>query len=139
MKKQMKNFSNYERGFIEAFLETDGCISISIIKNKITKRNWVFRIKLEFCNNSTDLLNKLKKMLEIGIINHSYCKCKKLVINASDCKWILPQLSLTFKNKKKVLALKILDHVKIGSYKSKEYENKMNELHKETIFLRNNS
>ena len=44
----MKQLNDYERGFIEAFVDTDGYISISKNTAKRLSTGWKFRIVLGF-------------------------------------------------------------------------------------------
>lgn len=102
----MKIFNDYEKGFLSAFIDTDGCISINKVKsqsNTNRNRKWQIRIRIRFTNNSIELLNKVQDIIESNKSPHkqSNCKAYDLVYEANDCRWILPQLSLIIKEDKK--------------------------------------
>ena len=104
-----KTLNDYEKGFIECFIDTDGCI---VFGNK--KSQSYISIQLVFSNNSRNILDKIQ---EIFNSNKNYTVYKTsagnnhyvLVYQANTCRWILPQLKLVIKEEKRKLALEILN------------------------------
>ena len=62
----MKQFNDYEKGFLECFIDTDGTITVSKTQGK-----YVVPI-VSFSNNSLKLLNKIRNIL--GIKQNFYKK-----------------------------------------------------------------
>ena len=117
----MKILTDYEKGFIEASIDTDGSILLYNAKVKITKKGWSPRIILVFYNNSIQFLDKIQKILGTS---KNYIKKKsniskninyELRYHHADCRCILPQLRLVIKEKRRILALEILEFIKHGT------------------------
>lgn len=112
--KEVKELTEYERGFIEGFLDADGCIGL--YKQMYDYgRGWTIRLTLTFSNNSLEILEKIYDILgESGSIVK---RVNKGVFNY-DLKYrhnamrrILPQLKLIIKEHRRKTALAILDRL----------------------------
>lgn len=126
--------SEYEKGFVEAFIDTDGYIQVGRHKKPKSKRGWEVLIRLRFSNNSIQILEKLQNILGCGCIYEQQItsggnKHYVLQITQNGCRQILPQLKLTIKEDKRKLALQILDLIRNKRIISKElYEKTLEKL-----------
>jgi len=127
----MKPLSDYEKGFIEASIDTDGSIGLS------KKQQGIIVIELSFSNNSLEYLDKIKQML--NTTNKSVLKKGTknytVKVGVTTMKWLFPQIKLVVKENKRIVALKMMD-IK-NTYHSKgiknpdEYRKKMYALMKD--------
>jgi len=110
----MKVLSDYERGYIEAFIDSDG--SISVYRNSKNPDRFRPRVDVCFHNNCLEVLDKIAEML--GLETRIYKKQKSNRVNPSytlkvtkkiDQYELLRQLQLVVKEERRKIALKVLE------------------------------
>jgi hypothetical protein len=131
----MKQLTDYERGFIEGVIDSEG--SITLNKNKLmlrkSRRGWTPNIRLEIVNNSLDLLNKIQRILGTNItpVLKKGTRCYKIALRHSVLRELFPQISLVIKENRRLLALELMNTLRVGINKytnSDEYENRIQEI-----------
>ena len=139
----MKILSDYEKGFLEGIIDADGCVSLykkRYYKDKghgSAKRGWTPSIKVMIANNSIELLQKIQNIInEKGMIAEKRKKGYKKInyelrYSHDVCRWLLPQLRFIVKEERRILALKILSHIKGNTRGDDAYEKKLEQLVKE--------
>jgi hypothetical protein len=103
----MKELNEWERGFISAFVDTDGGIYLSRRKG----RESGYLKRLVFFNNSKDLLDRVQEIL--GTTKNYQVKNGngyELRYYGGDMKWILPQLKLVLKEHRRLTMIEFLKH-----------------------------
>lgn len=127
-----KTLSEYERGFLEALIDGEGCLHARIHKNGKT---WLFNLIINMTNE--EILNKAKQIIGEGRINHRVYRIPRrkpswtYVASANTLRWLLPQLNLIVKREKKERILGALNLVFLTprySQKNEEYYRKLEEV-----------
>ena len=142
-------FTDYERGFIEGFLDADGSIVVGLPSRYVS-----CRIRVKFFNNDVLLLEKIISIMGKKKRIHSYgsdttLRHKKLryrpfaVVYANrDAYEILSQITLVSKEKKRQMALRILEIISQNDGRSmtkkekEEHRKKQQELHNQFVSLK---
>lgn len=110
----MKELNGYERGFIEASIDTDGGIYLERKKNTLH-----IAVRIRFFNNSKEFLDKIQEILGTNknYVRRKGSRNKNLILGYSnnDCRWILPQLKLVIKEEKRKIALELLESIRNGN------------------------
>ena len=105
--KYLKKLNDYEKGFIEAFLDTDG--GIYLAKGKHIKQGVV----VTFFNNNRKLLEKVVKILDLKDPVFVEKKNKNIsyelrIRQVAIVKPLLEQITLVIKEKRRKIALELL-------------------------------
>ncbi len=120
----MKELNEWEKGFISAFLDTDG--GLYLIKRRDRESSYYCR--MIFFNNCKELLDKVQNIL--GLEKNYQIKngnSYELRYYGKDMRWILPQLELVLKEHKRLTIIDFLDHLNKGSnqFSDKEIKEKL--------------
>ena len=114
MNKDWKTFNDYEKGFLECFIDTDGGIYFHNVSG-------ILYSYIRFYNNSKELLEKVINIIGTGFIKEHHTKGFKtdkkhyrIQYNLKDILWILPQLSLIIKEDKRIMAIGLSKNTKQG-------------------------
>lgn len=114
----MRVLNEYERGYIEAFLDADGCISV--YRNKKDCDRSRPRVEVGFYNNNLAVLEKISSILgisaniykkEVNRVNPSYTL--KVTKKAEQYE-LLKQLNLVVKEERRKIALRVLEFDNFG-------------------------
>jgi hypothetical protein len=102
-----RTLTEYEKGFIEGFLDADGCITLN------QGRNLKPKVIVCFANNSIEILEKIAKI--IGEVKPPRLISKRpgyelRIQRQSVVKNILSQISLIVKEPRRKIALKLLEY-----------------------------
>jgi len=135
----MKKLNDYERGFIEAAIDSDGGIYLDSLGKKRTGISRLARVK--FFNNSVEFLEKIQKILGINktlkLQNKKLKrKCKVLQLGQKETKALLEQITLVIKEKRRIVALKFIEYKENAGPMNKatctsEYRKRIEELTEE--------
>lgn len=119
----------YERGFIEAFLDADGCIHLYKDWNK-------YRVRISFSNKNKRVLEKIRNILGVKrkIYENRGTGLKELRLNGRDEIYnLLDQIELVVKEYKRLVALEILNTYLCSGGKPKPileaFKEEMNDLY----------
>jgi len=98
----------YEKGFISAFIDTDGSICLNKVKNRKTPQ-----IAVYFSNNSIELLEKVRDMIGLDrpLIHHKGTKNYSLRYFNKKASELLKQVELVVKEKRRKAALELADYL----------------------------
>ena len=126
----IRKLEGYDKGYIEAALDTDGSIGIYHIKGK---NKFSPRVKTSFYNNNIDLLWKIAKILGKGRPYSTMRNVWQLDYHNQDSYEILTQIELVVKEKKRFIALEIIENkMRMNRYTPKlirdAYKDMMNDL-----------
>jgi hypothetical protein len=140
VKVKSKTITDAERGWLEGVIDGEGCICLHKHFGKNNRFQWI--ISLAVANTNLNLCKRLNKSIDGSIhmtpenreLNHK--KKYTFQANRKSIKWILPQLSLTVKEKQRMLilqALKLSDNIKYvkegyNLVRPKEHDMKMEEI-----------
>jgi len=113
--------TEYERGFIEACIDTDG--SIFIEKHKNQKGTESYYPVVSFSNNSVKLLNKIKKILKVNnkLILKKGSKNYKFAIKSHKALNLLKSISLVVKEEKRLKLIR-LGEISTSRYGRNQYD-----------------
>lgn len=136
--KRIKNIpiilSPYERGFIEGFLDADGCITLgSYGKNRRTPR-----FNVSFSNNSVDILNKIQKILGINkslvLKETGSFKNYQFALSPKESYALLKQITLVVKEHRRKIGIECYEYIQACGGASmndhtrpKDYDSKISE------------
>jgi hypothetical protein len=119
MKKLIK-LSDYQKGYIEAMIDGEGCICLSKPKKKT--RDFTLRPEIKITNTNLDILLKIKRILNkkcsVNIVKRPYpnkpqwATCYLLRLHSDGASEILSQIKLVIKEKKRKIALKVMKVLK---------------------------
>lgn len=107
----MRKLNDYEKGFIEAFIDTDGSITIG----KPRRKEIIPHISVRFSNNSKEILEKVMKILGIrkNLQTHSKKKrhCYTLLLSRRESVALLKQIKLVVKEDRRKAILELYEYV----------------------------
>ena len=113
----MRELSDYERGYIEAFLDTDGTLGAYMgyqqYKNSLSPN---LAIRIDFINTDIKILEKVIEIIGPGRIseneNNGNFKSTKpifrLMYTIKVADWLLPQLELVIKDDKRRAIMEVI-------------------------------
>ena len=109
--------SRYERGFLEAAIDGEGCLGLYKIHRLDCKRKFTWDVQFYISNTNLVWLEKIQGILEGGTIHehprdaaHSHWRlCYRLDIPSKIARRILPQIKLTIKEKVQALVMETLN------------------------------
>lgn len=119
----MKELNEWEKGFVSAFIDTDGGIYLDKRTNTVSN----FNCKMVFFNNSKELLDKVQDILGSNKryqIKYNNKSSYELRYYGKDMRWILPQLELVVKEKKRLAVIEFLNYSIKGSNQFSGIEHK---------------
>jgi len=129
----MKELTDYERGYLEAIIDGEGSIYISIdYRNREhrIKRGYTVTIRCIISNNDINLLNKVKNIIGSGNVvkKHGSGIYKNNInyevrFNHDVQRWLLPQLNLIVKKERQKLAIQLLETLKYKNQYNNSYKN----------------
>ena len=104
----MKKFSDYERGFIEGVLDSDGSITLKRRGNSYSGYSPIVRVS--FSNNSKEFLGKVRRILGCGhkLTQKKGEKCYKFALGQTNSKELLEQIKLVVKEGRRKVGLKLI-------------------------------
>lgn len=135
--------SQYEKGFVEAFIDTDGSIYLSKVK-RIRGKGYTPKIALDFSNNSIKILEKIKEILNQEhrkLTLKKGSKNYKISFRHGIIRKLFPQIRLVIKEDKRKKSLEILKHLENaaiggrGKINTLEYQEKMDKLVEDFLSL----
>jgi len=131
----MKQLTDYERGFIEGVIDSEGSITLNkkVLMLRKNKRGWTPNIRLEIANNSLEFLGKIQEILGTNIkpVSKKGSRNYKIALRHKVIRELFPQICLIIKENRRLLTLELLSTLKIGINKytnSAEYENRIQEI-----------
>jgi len=135
----MEKLNEYEVGFLEGVIDTDGSINIRRSKryDREGSRGWEPQVRLTVSNNSVELLRKVKQIIfertgyttklahKKGSDNWEY-----RIYSSEVLRWLLPQLNLIVKREKQRKAIELLNLMKLGinRFTNKAYNKRLYDL-----------
>ena len=106
--------SDYEKGFIEALIDSEGCLTINFLKQK-TSSNFRIRCLLEITNVNLEILQKARKIIGGNIILKKLKPPRKdvyvLHVSHNNLRKYLPLLDLIVKKRQKEIVLEVLKNL----------------------------
>ncbi|KKM00056.1 hypothetical protein LCGC14_1808230 [marine sediment metagenome] len=128
----MKELNHYERGFIEGFLDADGCVGISKVKRATSKRGYFYRVTVHFYNTNEELLGKIRDILDIDHNILQGATCKLISLGHTATEELLSQINLVAKEEKRKLALQMIEAIKNrNSHKHSTYQAITDDIYKQ--------
>jgi len=133
-----RRLTDYERGFLEALIDGEGCISLVKYRRKRKTRRHkaeiVWRPRVQISNMNRDLLEKARRMIGSG----SICLMKKgnggrrvWVYTISKLYSLLPQLRLVVKEERRKLLIRAMELIHDHTRHHKQIHNKeLEEIHR---------
>jgi hypothetical protein len=114
---EAKVLTDYERGFLEAAIDFEGCIGL-YKKRRDTAKGFSWIVTVFVGNTNKEILAKIKNMCggEGTITRHSIPlrgtrEYYTYRLPVDTCKLILPQLHLTIKEEQRLLMIDALDYL----------------------------
>lgn len=101
-------FSDYERGFIEGLLDSDGSITLKRQGNNYSGYSPIVRVSVS--NNPKEFLEKVRRILSCGhkLTLKKGDKCSNFALGQTDSKELLEQIKLVVKKGRRKVALKLI-------------------------------
>lgn len=111
--KGMNKIWIYNKGWIEALIDSEGSLSLLKEKRVHFKAGYTYKSRLNIANKNRELLEKAKKIISGGaIIGPNKKGLYNLDVSANSIRQILPKIKLINKEKQRRLLLKALDILK---------------------------
>jgi len=144
------HLSSYDKGFLEATLDTDGMVGLHLDKRQ-------FKPRVDVTNTNLSFLLRVKAICRgFGVIYQNNGGCTSDLIDREKClalyrycmpatlqRVILPQLKLTIKEPQRRLLIEALRLIKQrrgrGSWKKEYIRNRLKEIHDEIVKLNSRS
>lgn len=136
----MTPLTDYETGFLEAHIDTDGSISLHRRRN----RPFSWNPELAFTNTCPELLEKLRGICQGGFMNPQRSVRQKsdkgplnkkplyrYVVSKTRMREILPQLTLVKKERQRILMIEALGMLRRGKRHSEAEVQRLLEIHRE--------
>lgn len=128
--------TDYEKGFVEGVIDTDGCITIYKHRHKAS-RGWHAKVLLSVSNCNDNLLKKFQNIVGGGTIIKKPNKTGGIYeyrlqqYGENGCKKLFPQITLIVKEERRLYAFKIWKHIEGSSLNRNRgvtYEKKLEQL-----------
>lgn len=110
-----KTLTDYERGWLEALIDGEGCISFKKEPRRHIRRGYLWRVFLIIANTNRDIIYRARELIGGGkvILKKSYHNPKyrdvySLEVGHTFLTHILPQLRLIVKERERQLALEAI-------------------------------
>ena len=108
------SISEYEKGFIEALIDSEGCLTVGFDKQK-TSSNFRIRCLLEITNINLEILQKAQKIIGGNILHKKLNPPRKdvyvLHVGHNNLRKYLPLLDLIVKRRQKEIVLEVLKNL----------------------------
>lgn len=108
----VKKFSEYERGFLEGVIDSDGCLHFAKYKRSMRPRGFQWSARLLIGNTNRSLLEKIQKIVGFGHIHKIPVKKGKqpyvYQLGSKPLLNLLLQIRLTVKEKQRLLFIEAI-------------------------------
>lgn len=106
----MRKFTQWEKGFLEGVIDSEGCLGLYIEKTRYG--GITYKPEFSVANNDLVFLKKVKDIINLGggiYPQGKGNKCHAFRLKAGAMRELLPKLNLIVKEKQRKVMIKVLD------------------------------